>query len=255
MINFKGRCISIQNADRITRTANSIYPHISESRTALAAERQLEFLSYDSLSSRKFQDLKFKNLVKLKAMRMKELFGMDLFRQIICMLKEQKMGNCYELSRLAEFIAKVNGQNNVYPMKIVMPRNSSGADFPVGHVVSVITDKPINSQQKYVFKNKEAIILDPWLGITDYVSRYAERLKNDFKHNFQFIPDNDINIRYITKIAKNLKQYKDLKKGKCFNPDIKFVLHEEDIVSKEQAKQLRTEYPELVLKNFKKAEL
>ena len=255
MINFKGRCISVQNADRITRTANSIYPHISESRTALAAERQLEFLSYDSLSSRKFQDLKFKNLVKLKAMRMKELFGMDLFRQVIHMLKEQKIGNCYELSRLAEFIAKINGQNNVYPMKIVMPRNSRGGDIPVGHVVSVITDKQIKPQQKYVFKNKEAIILDPWLGITDFVSRYSEKLKNDFKHNFQFIPDNDINIRYITKIAKNLKQYKDLKKERCYNPDIKFVLHEEDIVSKEQAKELRTEYPELVLNNFKRVEL
>ncbi len=252
MISFKGRNNILQNADRITRKVNSVYPHISESKSKDYISKVIEFSDFNSDVSKKMMNLSFRNAVKLDALRFRMPSGIELFKSIIYALKDKHIGNCYESARLAEIIAKINGQDNVYSMKTYVARNRSGMEIKLEHVVSVMTNQPIEAGKKYIFKNKDAVIIDPWFGITDFASKYVERLKNDFMHHFMYMPNNNLVSRMISKQAKTPQEYNALKKEKFFNPPIRFLLHEDDVLTKEQAKELRDEYPELILDDFKK---
>ena len=255
MISFKSRNPLITNTDRITRAANSVYPHVSQSKVAGSIEKQLLCMDNQALMTRRLQDLQIKNSVILNTLRFKMTSGMELLRNIIAALKNNHIGNCYEDARLAEIIAKINGQMNVYPMKIFLNRNRSGFDMKLEHVVSVLTDKTIEPNYKYVLKNKDAIILDPWLGITEFAGTYNEKLKNGYGHNFDYMPDSSFAMNMLAKTSKNLNDFKAKRKQECFNPLIKFFLHEDPAVTAEQAELLKNEYPELVLKDYKPVNL
>ena len=254
MISFTGRNHILQNADRITRKVNSVYPHISESKQKDYISKIIEFCDFDSDISKKMMNLSLKNAVKLDALRFRMTSGIELFKSIIYALKDKHIGNCYESARLAEIIAKINGQDNVYSMKTYVARNRSGMEIKLEHVVSVITNQQIEAGKKYVFKDKDAVIIDPWFGITEFASKYVEKLKNDFMHHFMYMPNNDFVSGMISKQAKTPQEYKLLKKDKFFNPPIRFLLHEDDVLTKEQAKELRNDYPELILDNFTKVD-
>lgn len=254
MISFTGRNHILQNADRITRKVNSVYPHISESKQKDYISKIIEFCDFDSDISNKMMNLSLKNAVKLDALRFRMTSGMELFKNIIYALKDKHIGNCYEAARLGEIIAKINGQDNVYSMKTYVARNRSGMEIKLEHVVSVITNQQIEAGKKYVFKDKDAVIIDPWFGITEFASKYVEKLKNDFMHHFMYMPNNDFVSGIISKQAKTPQEYKLLKKDKFFNPPIRFLLHEDDVLAKEQAKELRNDYPELILDNFTKVD-
>ena len=116
MISFMGRNNVINSADRITRKVNSIYPAISEYRTNMAIERY-HLLTNDCL---KFLDFKLKNNNFIENFRLRAETGLDLFRNIIEILKNHKIGNCYEKARLAEIIGKINGEENIYTAKIFL---------------------------------------------------------------------------------------------------------------------------------------
>jgi len=251
MITFKSRNQAIRQADRITRSVNSIYPHVSQSRTSVKIAEKLSFLDYASPCARKMQDLQNKYDCKITSLQLSLTSGLDLFRKIIDALKNKKIGNCYESARMAEIIGKINGQENIYPMRMFISRNNSGALMPMEHVVSVITDSEIEPNVKYRFKNNDALILDPWLGLTEFAGKYLERIKLEFKYMLPIMPDVDFSIYMSTRDAKDTKEYKNLKKTIKFKPDIRFELHYDDIVSKEDAEALRNECPELILEKFK----
>ena len=254
MISFKSRNPAIINADRITRAVNSVYPHISESKSKVFINEKLLYMDFDSKLSAKLRELKIKNAVKLTALQFKMTSGMELFKNIILALKNHKIGNCYESARLAEIIAKINGQENIYPMKMFIARNCSGADLELGHVVSVITNKQIESKEKYTLKNKDAIIIDPWLGITEFAGKYLEKLRHDFGYHFEYMPDSSFSMNLIARNTKNLKEFNKQKK-ELFKPVIKFLLHEDDRVTKSNADELRQLYPELMLKDYENVNL
>lgn len=253
MITFQGRNSVIGQADRITRSVN-IYPHVSESKTSAKISNELLFLDIGSPIARRLMDLQCKYACRLNSMQFSMTSGIELFRKIIQALKDKKIGNCYEHARMAEIIAKINGQKNIYPMRLFITKNSSGAEMPLEHVVSVITDREIKPGIRYKFKNNEAIIIDSWLGLSEYINKYIEKIEYDFKKMFPNMPDVDFSVKMATKDAKNIKEYKKLKQT-CFKPIIRFELHYDDIVTKEQAEQLKKENPELVLNNFQNIEI
>jgi hypothetical protein len=135
-------------------------------------------------------------------------------------------------------------------MKIFISRNKSGAMLPLDHVVAVIPKDTPLPNYKYNFRNKDAVIIDPWLNVTEFAGKYSELLKNDYANLFGMLPDNEYNMILCAKTSKNVNEFKNNWKDKVFSPDIKFLLHEDGFVTGSDAKQLKEEYPGLVIKNF-----
>ena len=159
MISFKSRNEHIRIADIITRKAHSQYPHISVSRN--------HYLINKSDVNRFFlENMDIRDSLKLASHRMNiEMDEKNSYSHIINCL-QNGLGNCFEESKLAELIAKINGQKNIYVGKIF-----AGRGFEK-HEVAFITNKKIEPNKKYSFRNKEALIIDPWLGVTEYAGNY-----------------------------------------------------------------------------------
>lgn len=90
-----------------------------------------------------------------------------------------KMGNNGEEVDLTTLIGKLNGQNNIYTGYI------NGA---VSRKVSFITDKPVTDGKKMFLKNKDAIIIDPELGMTDFAGNYFVKIKDLMQNTFKKKP-------------------------------------------------------------------
>ena len=158
-----------------------------------------------------FKFKSFEDILKI------EIDEKNTYQYVIESLKKG-LGNCFEESKFAELIAKINGQNNIYSGKIY-----AGKGF-AKHEVAFITDIKINADKFYRFKNKEAIILDPWLGITDYAENYFTR---------------------ITKNYGKILGIKSYSKPKL-QPDLSGK------ISARKLAEYKKNHPELIIKNFKK---
>ena len=251
MINFKGRNCAIQQADRITRSVHSIYPHVSESMTRINIENYILKHSENQKQNYMLSGLKLKNSIKIDTLRFRGGFGLEQFKIIIENLKKHRFGNCYEESVLAQIIGKINGQKNIYPASIYYTKNSSGMNIEFDHAVAIITDKPFEKNYKYEFKNKDAIVIDPWIGITQFAGEYFKSLRTQFNKLFtNKISDNDYLFKHIAQTSNNIKEF-NLKRKECFKPKFYFKLHDDEILSQNDAEELKKEYPELILNNFK----
>lgn len=198
MITFTGRKNNIRNADIITRKAHSQYPHISESRINAA-------ISQDKVKDLFWGQMSLEYALKFASERLNiELDEKNAHKHVIESLKKG-LGNCYEESKLAELIAKVNGQKNIYSGKIFAGKGLAK------HEVAFITDKKIEPDKLYKFKNKEAIILDPWLGITDFAGNYFKKIRTDFSKILGIRPNSKPKIQpdFSSKIsARKIAEYK-----------------------------------------------
>ena len=247
MITFQSKNSAIRQADRITRRVNSVYPHISESKARKAVGYHLQYTVSDMKTGYKLSNLMLKNSNKIDNLRCRCGMGIDLFENIIDMLKNKKIGNCYEKSMLCQIIGKINGIKNIYPAKIYCTRNSSGATVQLDHVVAVITDIPLGACRKYSYKNKDAVILDPWLGITEFAGDYFAKLRTNFAKLFTGIDDNDFKMSFLAKTSENLAEF-NKKRKQSFKPDFYLQLHEDELLTDRDAQILKEKYPELIIK-------
>ncbi len=211
MITFQSRNKMVRNADMITRKAHSQYPHISVSRidSMLGKDKAKHFF---------WDDMAFKYSLKCASERLKvDMDEKNMYKLTVESLKNG-IGNCGEEANLAELIGKINGLKNIYSGKIY-----AGNKFPV-HEAAFITDREIKPSKRYSFKGKDAIIVDPWLGITEYAGEYFKRLKTQFKEIFNLRSNSRLKIE--ADFTSKLTPYK--------------------------IKKLKEEYPELIIKDFKK---
>ena len=246
MISFKSRNHAIRQADRITRFANSVYPHVSESKIKKSVEHQ-QAIKYPDNICYKLGNFKLKKSMELDNLRYKHGQGIDLFRDIINMLKQHKIGNCYESAVVAQIIGKINGINNIYPAKIFFNKNNSKYQTQLDHVVAIITDKSFQPEGYYNFKNNDAIIVDPWLGITEYAGDYINKLRTSFVNIFPAIPDSKYLFKSLRNITNTLEEFNQKRKN-MFKPDFSFKLHTDELLSLQDAETLKKEYPELIFK-------
>lgn len=211
MITFQSRNEMVRNADMIARKAHSQYPHISVSRidTMLGKDKVKHFF---------WDNMAFKYSLKCASERLKvEMDEKNLYKLTVESLKNG-IGNCGEEANLAELIGKINGLKNIYSGKIY-----AGKKFPI-HETAFITDKEIKPSKRYSLKAKDAIIVDPWLGITEYAGEYFRRLKTQFKGTFNLRSNSNLKIE--ADFTSKLTPYK--------------------------IKKLKEEYPELVIKTKNK---
>lgn len=206
MITFTSRHNEIRKADLITRKAHTIYPHISESRVSA-------IISQDKVKELFWGQMSMEYALRFAGERLKmECNEKNLYTLVIETLKNG-LGNCAEEAKLAELIGKINGIKNIYSGSIF-----AGKGF-AKHDVAFITNEEIKPNKKYKFKNKEALIIDPWLGITDFAGNYFKIIKTNFAK--------------LLEIRGNSKPY--------IKPDFTSKLTEEKV------KNYRKMYPELII--------
>lgn len=200
MITFESRQKVIRNADLITRKAHSLYPHVSESRiVSMIGEDKVKDLFWGNMSLR--------YALKFAAQRYNmEIDEKNLYRYVLESL-QGGLGNCSEEAKLAELIARINGQKNVYSGKIF-----AGKGF-AKHEVAFITDKEIKPDKKYHFKNKDALIIDPWLGVTDFAGRYFKSLTKQYAKVLQIRGNAKPSLQADFSSKLTPKKLGDLKKG------------------------------------------
>ncbi len=250
MISFKGRNISIINADRITRHVNSAYPHLSESKSILSINHGMNKYAGKQTKTYGLANLKLRLMSKMNNLRYRSGLGIEQFKIIIDNLKNYHLGNCYESAILAQIIGKINGQKNIYPAQIYFTKNSSGKNMQFDHAVAVITDKAFEKDYKYQFKNKDAIIVDPWLGVTEFAGEYINKLRTLY---FKMFPgqlsDYSNKMKILALESKTIKEFNQ-KRKEIFKPEFYFKLHDEEVLSMDDAKILGEEFPELIIKNY-----
>ena len=167
MITFTSRQKDIRNADLITRKAHSVYPHISESRVSA-------IISKDKVKELFWGQMSMEYALKFAGERLKmECDEKNLYAHVIEALKNG-LGNCAEEAKLAELIGKINSIKNIYSGSIF-----AGKGF-AKHDVAFITNEEIKPNKKYKFKKKDALIIDPWLGITEFAGNYFKIIKTNF---------------------------------------------------------------------------
>lgn len=206
MITFTSRHNEIRKADLITRKAHSVYPHISESRVSA-------IISQDKVKELFWGQMSLEYALKFAGERLKmECDEKNLYAHVIEALKNG-LGNCAEEAKLAELIGKINGIKNIYFGSIF-----AGKGF-AKHDVAFITNENIEPNKKYKFKNKDALIIDPWLGITEFAGNYFKIIKTNFAK--------------LLEIRGNSKPY--------IKPDFTCKLTEEKV------KNYKKMYPELII--------
>lgn len=167
MITFTSRQKEIRNADLITRKAHSVYPHISESRVSA-------IISKDKVKELFWGQMSMEYALKFAGERLKmECDEKNLYAHVIEALKNG-LGNCAEEAKLAELIGKINGIKNIYSGSVFAGKGCAK------HDVAFITNEEIKPNKKYKFKKKDALIIDPWLGITEFAGNYFKIIKTNF---------------------------------------------------------------------------
>jgi len=252
MITFEARQKPLQYAGIIERKAHNIYPHISCSKLD---KRYIHAYSEHKFPVDVLDRIYEKVIVKLRELRA-GLRNTDVFyTDLIYGLQEKKVGNCFEEAVLAELIGKLNGQKNIYVGNIFVKKENVENKRKIDHCVAFITDKKIQPKEEYSFKNKEAIIIDPWLGITDYADKYFTQLKNHFRKYFDELPNQDFLEYLIGSESKNSEEFRQGRKNSC--QDLKFnieLAHNLNLNTSKQ-KVYKSFFPELVIKKYKKIKL
>ena len=248
MITFQGNKQILKSAKLLETTSRNLYPHSSTSRIRNLIGHDVE------------EDPIF--FAKMKkdyssARKMIKLSG-DIYAALVYSLQYGKVGNCTEDAMFTELLGKINGQMNVYTGYLGLTREKkSGA---LNHVVAFITDKPIEAGKKEFFKNKDAIIIDPWLNITDFAGSYFAKLKTIYRKvfmyeknpNFVTFSNDNIVMELLKSISKTTQEFKANKKAFCPTTNISITPFIDKSFTKEKIEAIKENFPELTLKNFKK---
>ena len=252
MITFQGRQLPIQYAEIIERKAHNVYPHVSSSKLNTRCEHAY---SNHSIARNFFDEIRIETTAKLRELRSKLRKSDTFYADLVYGLQDQKVGNCFEEACLAELIGKMNGQKNIYVGDIFVEKENVENKRKIDHTVAFITNKKIKPGKEYYFKNKDAVIIDPWLGITDYADKYFTKLRNHFKGYFKEIPDQDFLEYLIGADSKNVKEFREGRKNSCQGLKFNIKLAHNLDLNKARKKLYKVFFPELVIKKYKKIEL
>lgn len=251
MMRIQGNKQTLKTAMLLESKVRNLYPHMSTYRVR-------KIIGYERNDDPKF----FARMKKeySGAMKMIKESG-DIYAALVYSLQFGRVGNCTEDAMLTELLGKVNGQKNIYTGSLGLTKeDKSGA---LNHVVAFITDKPIKAGEKEFFKNKEAIIIDPWLGVTDFAGNYFAKLKTIFRKTFmqeknkRFITFSNDNIvmELLKSISKTTQEFKANKKALCPTTNISITPFVDKSFDAEKVEAIKETFPELVIDNFEKITL
>lgn len=167
---FCSRNQTIRYADDICRKTNIAFPKISGSKISYSPNIN----KFKKLLKRVNKDIK-----KVLRKETKKLYidSDNFLGEVIALIKpvkKHKLGNCAESSHLGTIIAKLNGIEDCHPVKLF---STTGDDLD--HMVVFVNDK-------------KPYIIDPWLGLADYVNNAISKYKNDYNDIFELEKNENI---------------------------------------------------------------
>ena len=219
MISFEGRKNILNRSDILARRAHEIYPHISQSKVQ-------NLIGTNYKREQACQNLRMNLCSKLNDIRYRMSSAKSELPIVIEALKDKKVGNCYEEARLAEIIGRINGQNDIFSGRIFFGTTDT-KEKTLDHVVAFVTSKKVEPKSMLALKNKEGIIIDPWLGISDFAGEYFNKIKTIFQPFFTKLPSHTSEIKF--RIEANFDEF--IEQGTIDN--------------------LKQRFPELEIKNYK----
>lgn len=247
MITFEGNRQTLKSAKLLESRARNTYPHISTSKIR-------KHIGYEIEDPVFFKKLKEKYTNMRKMIRMSN----ERYSPVIYGLSDSKLGNCTEDAKLVELLGKINGQKNIYTGGIGLKSSNLNLRY-MNHVVAFITEKPVKTGEDFFCKNKEAIIIDPWLGVTDFAENYFTKLKSIFRKVFlqekntefeTFIDDHFV-TEHIKNYAKTLSDFKIQRSKLLPKTELGIIPLSDNSVNTENIDVLREFFPELTIKNYK----
>jgi hypothetical protein len=212
--NFTARNKIIRDADKICRAVNSRFPHISPTyRTREIASNILNLIEeYENgfkntplAAQKKYK--KYEKLVEsyitagnqLENTRSKRVVynGLsDYVSKLIVSLRKDQLANCAELSEIAFLMCKNKKFDDVkifsleafekFNAKNPTHKNLVKAGCDIESVSVVDLDHVAVS---FRHKNK-TVVVDPWLGISDFAENYKTKIKTLYKNFFLDLKDN-----------------------------------------------------------------
>ena len=242
MITFEGKPQVLKSAEILERNAKNLYPHISTSRIKTHLDTKQPIPNFYA---------KLADNIVLSRQMIRE--SKDLYSSVLFALQEFKLGNCTEEAILAEMLGKINGQNNIYSGCIFI--NKNGFLKRLDHAVAFVTNKKIDGGKDYLFKNKDAIIIDPWLGITDCAGSYFGKIKSIFRDTFKNLQNNDLEMAIIKSETKTPKEFNDYRRKHGSKINFNIIPFKSYTLKNTSLDYLKDLFPELTFKNFKKIEL
>ena len=235
-VSFKSRQQVIRDAKWVAQKAHSYFPHISASMIDCKLMR-------DPCLEYKFRGLAASAGAQQKVARM--LYMADESRpfksycNIIDRMSEMQFGNCFETAAFAEVIAKMNGAKNVHSASLFF------GPINLDHRVVFMTDKPVAKEN--IFRNKDALVIDPWLGIADFVGNFIDTIKHSYSKIFNLMPDEAFYIWGKDRNSLTTDDFKKLRNQRKSKHEIIFkILGKEANFSAAELEKFRSRYPELV---------
>ena len=237
----------IKSAQLLESRTRNTYPHISTSRFKSR-------LSIDSPVPKFLENLGTQISMRRNIMRN----SVGHYSSIIFGLSEKKVGNCTEDAIFTQLIGLINGQKNIYAGGITLNAGGKGHKN-MNHSVAFITDKSVQRGKVYAFKNKEAVVIDPWLGVADFAGNYFAKLKSIFRKNFMRVNnenyavfnDDSLQMESIRKEAKTAKEFNSIRKNEYLSDQIGIVSFASGNINSYEIEQLKEMFPELSIKNYK----
>lgn len=239
MISLTGNKNIIHDAELIERSARTVYNHVSASKLKTVLDIDKNAPEY------------IKSIGQEVGLT-REMFrqGGDFYSSLIFRLQEKGIGNCTEDAIFAQLLGMLNGQKNIYAGGIYINKNNRQIGI-LNHAVAFITNKDIENKKEYFFKNREAVIIDPWLNITDFAGSYFNKIKTIFRKYFKNLSNDNIVMELIRSEAHNPREFKQIKKECCPHTSLSIIPFIDKQAFNQAGQELKEFFPELIIKKFK----
>lgn len=220
--NFGARSAQIKDAQWVCHKVNSRFAHASSSKLIpscnkivkkqhhnkndfhqiLSLDKLYTYLKTINLDLYKEQDqrlIKFIqnniwNISEAREFCLKKYKGHRLadILPYLNLVEQFKVGNCYEDSTITEMILNLNGIKNTCTGKLMCENKD------LDHAVCLVnTSEEIFDKNKKL--NKKTIIIDSWLGKTDYANNMLLYYKHACSHLFDINDESKITVKFLDK--------------------------------------------------------
>ena len=251
MITFQANQQPLKSAKLLESRARNTYHHLSTSKIRSNIGYDKPAPAFLCQLNQYYRDLR--NFIRESG---------NYYLAIVHTLSMGKIGNCTEDSMFTELIGRINGQDNIYTGCLGIKRDDEPLKY-LDHVVAFVTNKKIEEGQEYFFKNKDAIIIDPWLNTSNFVSDYFTKLKTVYRERFMNRKDsrfatftNDkLATEFLREEAKTPKEFKEKRKEYFPHTTLCLIPFSDKSLNNETIECIKENFPELLIKNYKKIKL
>ncbi len=180
------RTAARNEAEKVCRILTSEFPSISPTKVVEfnAVQTDKRFINFFKEIQKRLEDI-----VREPAWQNSRKPGhdeLDFYTTLVDGIKQHKLANCGDMSKLYSLIAKINGIPSQKAEMFTCIKGIMGK--PIDHAIQII---PINGQKVEfgpLSKMKNLLIVDPWLGFADFAPKYEQKIIADF-HRFFGLPD------------------------------------------------------------------